>query len=202
MAIEHNERETIDIIKLRYDGSEAIRYPARLLHFDSRWGYARVEAHFGFESADVGAFTIYRDDRMIEHFWSARHYNVFEVHAPGGALRGFYCNITRPADVSPTRISAEDLALDFVADVGGTRLVLDEEEFEELKIDGAERERARAALWELQYLYDRMLGPFAALDAVRRTSRGSPAAAATQAGSPAAEATQAGSGPRTRRPAE
>ncbi len=155
--------ETIDIIKLRSDGSEAIRYPAHLLFLDAEWGYARVEAYFGFDSADVGAFTIVRGDRMVEHFWAARHYNVFEVHAPDGALRGFYCNITRPASVSASEISAEDLALDVVADTRGTRLVLDEDEFEALRLDVSERERARSAVWELKYLYDHMLGPFAAL---------------------------------------
>ena len=175
MARQQEKRENIDIIKLRSDGSEAIRYSARLLHFDARWGYARVEAHFGFESADVGAFTIYRDDRMIEHFWSARHYNVFEVYAPEGALRGFYCNITRPAAISPSTISAEDLALDFVADTAGTRFVLDEEEFEELQIDVSERERARSAIWELQYLYERMIGPFAALAALQGAVAAEPA---------------------------
>lgn len=175
--------ENIDIIKLRSDGSEAIRYPARLLHFDEQWGYARVEAQFGFESADVGAFTMHRGDRMIEHFWAARHYNVFEVHSPEGELRGFYCNITRPAVVSESEISAEDLALDVVADTDGTCLVLDEDEFEELELDVCERERARSAVWELKYLYERMLGPFAVLrDAARTAGTVSDAARSARSG--------------------
>lgn len=150
-----------DIVKLDSEGVEVLRYEATMLRFDVHSGYACAEAHFGFDRADVALFEIVRGDRMVEHFWSYRFYNIFEVHSPEGELRGFYCNVTRPADLSTERIAAEDLALDFVADTSGRSSVLDRNEFDELELHEHERRSAEAAIDELTRMYRLGVGPFA-----------------------------------------
>jgi protein associated with RNAse G/E len=87
---------------------------------------------------------------------------VFAVYAVGsGALRGWYCNITRPAVIEAERVSAVDLALDLWVTPDGSSVVLDEAEFAALGLAPAESEAARAALAELQSLARRREGPFA-----------------------------------------
>lgn len=152
--------EATEIVKLDAEGKEILRYPATLQWMDAREGYARVEAWFALERGSAGLFDILRGDRMIEHFWSTRYYNVFEVYAPNGEVRGFYCNITRPAHIGRSAIAAEDLELDFVADATGRTAVLDREEFDALAIDADERRAALGALEELATMHEHRSGPF------------------------------------------
>lgn len=81
-------------------------------------------------------------------FYADRRYNAFEVHAADGRLKGWYCNITRPARIADTEVSAEDLALDLWVDPQRRVTVLDEEEFAALDLSPVERTAALAALRE------------------------------------------------------
>ncbi len=99
-------------------------------------------------------------DCLIEHFYADCWYNVFEIRAADGRLKGWYCNVTRPARFSDGEIAAEDLALDLWVAPDGTMRVLDEDEFAALSLTPAEREAACAALAELQGLATRKMAPF------------------------------------------
>ena len=59
-------------------------------------------------------------------------------------IKGWYCNITRPARFGPGRVTAEDLALDVFVYPDGRTLVLDEEEFADMKLPASGR---REAAW-------------------------------------------------------
>jgi hypothetical protein len=55
-------------------------------------------------------------DHFYEHYYSERWYNIFEVRSAEGVLKGWYCNITRPARFEAKLVTSEDLELDlFVA---------------------------------------------------------------------------------------
>ena len=162
---------SIDVVKLDVHGVETIRYTATPLLLDFRWGYALVEARYALDRADVELFALERGDRMVEHFWSSRHFNIFEIYAPNGSLRGFYCNITRPATIDRVRIAAEDLALDLVVDPTGNTKRLDLGEFRALSIDDDERRRAIAAIEELELMARLGVGPFRRLDRAHREER-------------------------------
>lgn len=80
-----------------------------------------------------------RGDRMIETFYVDRWYNIFEMHdIDDDRLKGWYCNIARPARLvehdSGLTIQFEDLALDAFIDPVGNLLVLDEDELDALHL--------------------------------------------------------------------
>lgn len=152
--------------KLALDGRETFRYPvARVL---ARTAQAiTVEAYFDrTERLELGYTVFERGDRFVEYFYADRWYNVFEVHAAGDdAVRGWYCNLARPAVLSEDAIAQVDLALDVWVRPDGSALVLDEDEFAALPLSAEERGAARAALAELLNLVAQRAGPFAGLAA-------------------------------------
>lgn len=109
---------------------------------------------------DLGYVLLEPGDRWTEYFYTDRWYNVFEIHAADDSLKGWYCNITRPARITAREVVAEDLALDlWVAPDGETRL-LDEDEFAALSLSPAEREAAQNALTKLQTMAAQKTPPF------------------------------------------
>lgn len=49
---------------------------------------------------------------FTEYYWRDRWYSVKEVRDASGALKGWYCDITRPATLVGTELIVEDLDLD------------------------------------------------------------------------------------------
>lgn len=150
----------IVVRKLNAAGEETYRWTGRVVARTPT--SVTLEAFFTrYQRLDLGYAVFERGDRFIEHFYSDRWYNVFEVHAAGSdALRGWYCNLTRPAQLADSEIVHEDLALDVWVSADGTTQVLDEEEFAALPLSDDEREAARAALAELLTLAGQRSGPF------------------------------------------
>ncbi|MBL8046347.1 MAG: DUF402 domain-containing protein, partial [Anaerolineales bacterium] len=139
--------EMMDIVirKLNLAGEETYRWSGRVLVRTET--AVTVEAIFTRAARlELGYTTLEHGDHFIEHFFTDRWYNVYEIYAVGtGALRGWYCNITRPAQISEAELVQVDLALDVWVNVDGTSLVLDEEEFAALPLSEAERHAAYAA---------------------------------------------------------
>ena len=150
-----------DIIvrKLNPDGEEKIRYPGRVLE---RTASAIVlEAFFSRERRELGYVTFKPGDRFVEYFYADRWYNVFGIYdVDDGDLKGWYCNITRPAIIASGEVSAVDLALDLWVAPDGSALVLDEDEFAALPLAPGETAAARAALDELRALAAARAVPF------------------------------------------
>lgn len=146
--------------KLNAAGEETYRWTGRVLVRTEN--AITVEAFFTrYDRLDLGYAIFERGDRFIEHFYSDRWYNVFEIHAAGSdALRGWYCNLTRPAHLSDSEIVHEDLALDVWVGADGTTQLLDEEEFAALPLSDDERQAARTALAEVLALAGQRAGPF------------------------------------------
>lgn len=151
--------ESITIHKLDAHGHEVWAYAARLLARGDGW--ITVEAAFDRQDVDLHGLMLRRGDRMVERFFADRWYNVFAIHDGDGArLKGWYCNITRPARLLPADVFAEDLALDLLVLPDGSSRILDEDEFEALGLPEEERAMASAAMHELQGLGARLAGPF------------------------------------------
>lgn len=141
--------EEIVVVKCDIEGRETWRYRGQLIEKDSN--RIVLEAFFDRQDIDLYGMFLGRGDRFVETYYSDRWYNVFEVHArEDDRLRGWYCNITRPAVFEGSLICYVDLALDLLVFPDGRQLVLDEDEFRQLDIPSAVRREARRALAELQ----------------------------------------------------
>lgn len=133
-------------------GRTKIRYPAELVHDDGTriavrapWAGGGVR-DFGFVRFEPG-------DVFTEYYWRDRWYAVKEVRDGQGALKGWYCDITRPATLSGAELVVEDLDLDLWRSAdGSTVLRLDEDEFAASGLAAADPEAATAAVRALDTL--------------------------------------------------
>jgi predicted RNA-binding protein associated with RNAse of E/G family len=116
-------------------------------------GHLLVHARWERPAMDLGYVVFAPGDHFFEHYYTERWYNVFEVRSAVGDLKGWYCNITRPASVEGEVLTSEDLELDlFVAPDRRQVLRLDLDEFEALALHVTEPEAYDAALRALQEL--------------------------------------------------
>lgn len=136
-------------------GRTKIRYAATLLHDDGTrlalrapWAGDGVR-DFGFVRFEAG-------DVFTEYYWRDRWYAVKEVRTAAGVLKGWYCDVTRPAVLTGTELVVEDLDLDLWRSADGTDVRrLDEDEFAESGLadrDPGAAAAAVAALDELERL--------------------------------------------------
>jgi hypothetical protein len=147
--------EPVTVIKLDEHGRETWRYSARLLEQGN--GYLILEAFFDREDTDLHGMPLRHGDRFIETWYTDRWYNIFEIRDPAtGELRGWYCNVGRPAQFETGRLSYVDLALDLLVFPDGRQIVLDEDEFAALSLSDQERGQAHQALNELQNRFRKM----------------------------------------------
>jgi hypothetical protein len=93
-------------------------------------------AEWNMDMMDLGYVTFEPGDYLYEYFYKDRWYNVYELHSPDGMLKGWYCNITRPAVFNTDSVESEDLELDlFVSPGRRTILMLDEDEYAALDLE-------------------------------------------------------------------
>jgi hypothetical protein len=149
----------VTIIKRDAWGQEILRYQGTLRR---RWPTALcLDATYRGPPADLGLFTLEDGDHMAEWFSSEHWFNVFHIQrGVGGAVLGWYCNITRPAIIDSLCVRADDLALDLVVAADGRTRVLDAEEFTALGLPPHEATAARTAMAVLRRLVATASGPF------------------------------------------
>ena len=148
------------IRKLDFHGSEETTWEGEVL--ERRAAYVKLEARFQRDDrTDLDYASLERNDRFVEWYFSDRWYTIFEVHAgKGDKLKGWYCNIARPAEIRSDEIRTHDLAPDLWVGPDGSTKVLDEDEFAKLRLSPSERKSARAALKELKQAVETRRPPF------------------------------------------
>jgi uncharacterized protein len=152
--------QPITVIKNDHTGTEVWRYEGEIIERGDT--YIVLEAYFNRDDRDDGYIAWRRGDRFVETFYTDRWYNIFEIHdVNSGAIKGWYCNITRPAHFSGITISSDDLALDLFVYPDGRPLIQDEDEFAALPISAQDRAQAYAALQALQAMVKAHQPPFA-----------------------------------------
>ena len=120
-----------------------------------------IDAVFAFSDRDLGYIKLCRGDRFREWFYADRWFNIFRVRdADAKALKGWYCNITRPPVIEARQVTAEDLCLDVFVYPDGRALLLDEEDFAELNLSKDEVEKAWQAVDAIRCLVEKRLPPF------------------------------------------
>ncbi|MGW6984888.1 DUF402 domain-containing protein [Streptomyces sp. NPDC054932] len=135
-------------------GRTKIRYPATPVADDG--DRISVRAPWAAEGVrDFGFVRFEPGDVFVEHFWRTRWYAVKEVWTGDGVLKGWYCDVTRPALVQSGEILVEDLDLDlWVSADGSSVLRLDEDEFAESGLATSDPEAAAQAVRALDALDD------------------------------------------------
>ncbi|MFF3965494.1 DUF402 domain-containing protein [Streptomyces griseorubiginosus] len=133
-------------------GRTKIRYEAELLTDDGT--RVTVRAPWSGEGVrDFGFVRFEPGDVFTEHYWRDRWYAVKEVRDAEGILKGWYCDITRPATLNGTELVVEDLDLDLWVSADGKEVLrLDEDEFEESGLKERDAEAASAATRALNEL--------------------------------------------------
>lgn len=149
----------VTVHKLSPQGAELWRYQGTTLERTS--SSLTLEAVYDRHDEDFHGLALRAGDHFVETHYADRWYNVFAVYdVDSGKLKGWYCNITRPATLDEADIWSVDLALDLVVLPDGRWVVLDQEEFAALQLSPEETSRAQQTLRRLQQQAERLEGDF------------------------------------------
>jgi predicted RNA-binding protein associated with RNAse of E/G family len=152
-------KSSVTVHKLNEKGQEVWRYSGEVLERSDNC--ITLQAHFDHDDLNFHRLQLRRGDRFIETFYSDRWYNVFAIYdVDDDRLKGWYCNIARPARIEIDNVYADDLALDLIVTPDGESLVLDEDEFAALEISPEEHQKALETLAELMAMAAIKSGPF------------------------------------------
>jgi hypothetical protein len=103
-----------------------VRFEAAVLRRDTT--SVVVRAPWGGDVVDLGLMRFEPGDVLIETYYADRWYNVFRLHGADGRLKGWYCNITRPAVIAEDYVESEDLELDLLVAPDRIAMRLDDED--------------------------------------------------------------------------
>jgi predicted RNA-binding protein associated with RNAse of E/G family len=149
----------IVVQKFDHKGQLVIEYDGVVIDSGPYWVCLRAI----FQRADVelGFVTFRQGDIFIEWFYDDRWYNIFQVQDGESArIKGWYCNITRPAELFAELIRADDLALDVFVKPSGQVVLLDEDEFSALDLPTEERMAALRAVEMIRRAVNEREAPF------------------------------------------
>jgi predicted RNA-binding protein associated with RNAse of E/G family len=148
----------ITIVKHDHHGRHKWEYSGAVVDRGPTW--VCIRAPFSGEYNNQGVVIFRRGDLFTEWHYSDRWYNVFRVQAADGQLKGWFCNATRPAVITESRVVAEDLALDVFVMPDGTIHMLDEDEFAALNLSPDEHAAALNAIETIRQLVAARAAPF------------------------------------------
>jgi predicted RNA-binding protein associated with RNAse of E/G family len=110
----------------------------------------------GAPAKDLGVVRFEPGDIFVELYWRDRWYSVKEVSDGDQGLKGWYCDVNRPAQVESGAVFAADLYLDLWMSADGSVILrLDEDEFAASGLEDQDPDaaaHARRALDELERL--------------------------------------------------
>lgn len=152
-------RHSVKVQKKNPAGDVTYEYEGVLLRRDEN----SVALEALFDRADMPFMDVIfkTGDRFIEYYYTDRWYNIFAIHdRDSKEIKGWYCNIGKPAVIEDNMVSYVDLALDLWVGVDGKQTVLDEDEFEALKLNEELKAGALHGLDELKHLFKRKNPPF------------------------------------------
>lgn len=150
---------TVTVIKCGADGQPVWRYEGERAGAGPGW--LCLHALFNVDDRDDGYFLWQRGDLFVETYYENRYYNVNRIHdRDSGALRGWYCNIARPARWQGETLLWDDLALDVFITPEGELTLKDEDDFRALALSAHEQAAALAAVEEIRALAAAGLPPF------------------------------------------
>ncbi|MEM9952272.1 MAG: DUF402 domain-containing protein [Chloroflexota bacterium] len=147
------------IYKLNHLGQEELQYTGEVVAQGN--DFICVRAIWQPKTLDLGYIVFKQGDVFIEWFYTNRWYNVFKIEdVDSGMCKGYYCNLTRPAIITETSVSSDDLALDIFVTSSGDILRLDDDEYDALNLPAHERQQVEQAVREITTLVQKRQSPF------------------------------------------
>jgi len=138
----------LTVIKQNEKGSEIWRYDGHIL--EQNVEMIILEALFNREDTILNDIVLKRNDRFVEYFFNDRWYNIFEIHdRDDGKIKGWYCDICRPAIITDFQITYQDLSIDLWVYPDGRKSILDRDQFNQLVLDTTTCENALKSLSDL-----------------------------------------------------
>lgn len=166
---QENRVATITVKLLKPSKHTTITYQGSLVFHQG--GHILIHAKWENPAYDLGYVVFEPGDHFYEHYYTDRWFNIFVIFNTAGALKGWYCNVTRPAEFDGSVIRSEDLELDlFVSPDRQQLLRLDLDEFAARNFDQNEpatHAAALAALDELEQMARQGIDPFNRTSLVR-----------------------------------
>lgn len=149
----------IAVIKTDLHGVEQMRYGGMLVSRNAH--EICIQAPFGLPSRDLGYIVLRQGDMFTEWFYADHWFNIFQINASDdSSLKGFYCNLARPAVWDDAQIVWADLALDVFVHPDGTTCELDRDEYDALNVSSDIAQQVAAALAELLIRVHQRMAPF------------------------------------------
>lgn len=146
-------REKVIVNKLSPQGELKWSYAGEVIERGE--DHLVLEAFFDRDDMPFVDTILKRGDRFVETYYADRWYNIFEIYdRDNGALKGWYCNITRPSKFAEGRVEYVDLFLDLWVGADGRQTVLDEDEFLAAELDEQTKRAARKALNDLRNRFE------------------------------------------------
>ena len=146
-----NKLNSLGEIKIQYQGEVLERSADRII----------IQAFWEHPLKDLGYICFEPGDRFVEYYYTNRWFNIFDIANSNYERKGWYCNITEPAEIHDDQINQKDLFLDVWVDAWGAPLLLDEDEFEfDTTLDETQRQGARRGLHELLQMIAAQIAPF------------------------------------------
>jgi len=122
------ESKIISINSRKFDGRIHRTWNAELIEVTDE--LIAAVGRFEFDVAHSHLGVIRKDSISHEFFWRDRWFNIFRFHEPDGALRNFYCNISKPPNFENNVLDFIDLEIDIVVWKDMSYEILDREEYE------------------------------------------------------------------------
>jgi predicted RNA-binding protein associated with RNAse of E/G family len=145
--------QRIKVQKKNPAGEVTYEYEGELLSHEGN--VITLEALFDRDDMPFMDVVFKKGDRFVEYYYTDRWYNIFAIHdREDGMVKGWYCNIGKPAVIEDGIVSYIDLALDLWVSVSGKQTVLDEDEFKKLGLDADLEQKALTALWDLKIYFE------------------------------------------------
>ena len=95
------------IVKNNHRGEEVWRYGGTIVERGPTW--IKLEATYTSPDRVTEYHTFRHGDHFVEWFYSDRWYSIFQMYdVDDGRLKGWYCNISRPAVFANGTIAADD----------------------------------------------------------------------------------------------
>jgi predicted RNA-binding protein associated with RNAse of E/G family len=154
----------ITIHKRNHTGRTVWSYTGEEIERGDNWICIKAR-YWGNGPVDIGFMTFEQGDLMTEWFYTDRYYNVFKVQkGDSEIIKGWYCNISRPAEIDADSVGADDLELDVFVSLTGELHLLDEDDYAALKLTTEEHESVQKAIATIRDFVGQRKSPFDAID--------------------------------------